>query len=176
MALANHRIKLFSNAKDLETFVNTAAAAAALVGGAQAFGFTFGSVGETLVIEGSSDGGHDFSTFRRTFAVGAAGPHADIAALLAELNTAARWDGASLPTEFVISNSGNQVIITHALTGDGYALRIGGGSSAIGPADDEDLLFGPGSKAAGNKGSSGLLTVVDVLSDDNGSLVLVYTV
>jgi len=176
MALADHRIRVFQNAADLEQFITTAAAAAVLLGGVQTFGFTFGSVNEILVVEGSADGGNTWTAFRRTFTVGAAGPHANIAALLAELNTGARWDGAVLPTEFVISNTGDRLTITHALIDPGYALRIAPGSSAIGATTDEDLLFSEGASAVGNKGSVGLLTVEHLLLDDNGAFILVYTV
>lgn len=176
MALADHRIRTFKDVIDMQQFINTAAAEAVFTGVAQTFAFTFGGVGETLIIEGSVDGGETFSAFRRTFTVGAAGPHADIAALLAELNTAARWDGAALPTEFVISNSGNQLIITHAEVGSDYALRISPESSAIGVVTDSDLLFVGGSTARGIFGSVGLLTVEHILTDDNGTHILVYTV
>lgn len=176
MGLANHRVRTFQNAAELQTFINTASIAATLVGGTQTFGFTFGGVGETLVVEGSSDGGATWHAFRRVFTVGAAGPHASIAALLAELNTAARWDGASLPTEFTIANTGDALTITHALNGPGYALRIGAGSSALGSVANEDLLFDEGARAVGNQGSSALLTVEQLITTGGGTFVLVYTV
>ena len=177
MALANHRVRVFKNVKDLEIFINTAAAAAVLVSGAHTFGFTFGGVGETLVVEGSNDRGQTWAAFSRTFTVGAAGPHANIAALLAELNTAARWDGASLPTEFVITNAGDTLLFTHAITSELSSIRIAPtGSTAIGPTTDEDLQLTAGQLALGSRGSVGLLTVEQIFTDDNGSFILVYTV
>lgn len=176
MALANHRIRTFKNVIEMQQFINTAAVEAVLTGAVQTFGFTFGGVGETLIVEGSNDGGNSFSEFQRTFTVGAVGPHASIAALVAELNTAARWDGAVLPTEFVISNSGDQLTITHAEKGSDYALRISPQSSAIGAVPNADLLLVADSIARGVFGSDGLLTVEHILTDDNGTHVLVYTV
>lgn len=176
MALADHRIRVFKNPSRLERFINTAAAAPVLVSGSHTFGFTFGAVGETLIVEGSVDGGLTFTAFKRTFAVLDVGAHANIAALLAEVNTDAQWDGGTLPTEFLITNSSDTLVITHAEVGEEFALRISLESTALGAVTDEDLLFTAGVVARGGFGSVGLLTVEHLLTDDNGTLILVYTV
>lgn len=175
MALANHRVTALPSARALEQFLTTEEAAAALIGGTQTFPFTFD--GSVLVVEGSNDGGVSWEAFRRTCIITAAGPHANIAALLAELNTAAQWDGGILPTQFVISNVGDKLVITHAVAGAADGLRISPHSDAIGSVSDESLLFGPNRAAFGTKyGSIGLLTVVDVFQDNSGQYVVVYTV
>jgi hypothetical protein len=159
----------------LEQFIRQAAAAAVLLGGIQTFPFTFAYTG-TLIVEGSADGGLSWTAFRRVWAPGSLGPFANIAALLAELNTAANWDGASLPTEFTIANTGDQVSITHAQVGAGFALRIGQGSGAVGAVSDETILLPARTKAVGSEGSSAIASVVELFTDDNGRLILVYTV
>lgn len=174
MAIANYKIKLFKNVSEAEFFIKTAITAAVLTGGDQTFGFTFGAVGESLIVEGSSDGGVTFSAFKRTLTIADAGAHANIAALLAEINTGANWDGGVLPTEFVITNATNALVITHALEGNDHALRISPDSTAIGLTTDADLLFVANVKGQGNKGSKNLSTVEHVSTDDNGTIILAY--
>jgi len=176
MALANYRVMALPSMRALEQFLTTEMAKAFLIGGTQTFPFTCG-VGEILVVEGSNDGGVSWEAFNRYCTISSAGPHADIAALLAELNTAARWDGGALPTEFVISNSGDKLVITHAIKDPAYGLRVSKRSTVIGAVSDADLLFGPNVPAFGTKyGSVGLLTVVDIFPDNSGQYILVYTV
>lgn len=111
-----------------------------LTSAAHTFGFT-ATIGETLVIERSNDGGATWVAGTRTFTFGAVGPFANIAALLAEINTAARWNGGTLPTEFVITNSGNALVITGATGGSLQGLRIGAASTALGATTNTDLQF-----------------------------------
>ena len=175
MALADHRVTALPSARALEQFLTTEEAAAVLIGGTQTFPFTFD--GSVLTIEGSNDGGVSWEAFRRTCIISVAG-HANIAALLAELNTGARWDTSPVvPTEFVISNVGDKLVITLVTAGAADGLRISPHSTAIGSVSDESLLFGPNRAAFGTKyGSIGLLTVVDVFQDNSGQYVVVYTV
>ena len=176
MALADHRVAALPSVKALEQFITTEEAAAALIGGIQTFPFTFD--GSVLTVEGSNDGGVNWDAFQHTCIIADAGPHANIAALLAELNTGARWDTSpAIPTEFVISNVGDKLVITHATIGAADGLRISPHSDSIGSVSDESLLFGPNRAAFGTKyGSVGLLTVVDVFQDNSGQYVVVYTV
>lgn len=110
-----------------------------LTGGLQTFPFT-AVVPETLVVQVSTDGGATWGT-TRTFTHAAAGPHADIAALLAAINTAGNWDGGTLPTQFTVSNSGNRLVITGATAGSLQALRIGSASTGIGVTSNGELMF-----------------------------------
>lgn len=112
---------------------------AILLGGTQTFPFT-ATPAETLVVQISADGGATWGT-TRTFTFASAGPYADIAALLAEINTAGNWDGSVLPTQFAISNTGNKLKITSTGTGSLVALRIGAASTALGATTSTDLLF-----------------------------------
>lgn len=175
MAITNFRVRTFKNIADLEFFVKTAIAGGVLTSADHTFAFTFDG-GATLIVEGSNDGGESFYVFRRTFTVGTLGPHANITALLAELNTAARWDGAALPTEFLITNNGNKLVITHQSLGSDFALRISPESSALGADTAVNLQFAAGAKAIGNKGSDDLQSVVNISSDDNGTFILSYLV
>lgn len=175
MAIANFRVRTFKNIADLEFFIKTAIAGGVLTSGDHTFGFTF-AAGATLIVEGSNDGGESFHMFRRSFAVGSVGPHADIAALLGELNTGARWNGASLPTEFLITNSVNKLVITNQSPGADFALRIGSESSALGGDTAVNLQFTASVKALGNKGSDDLQSIVNITPDDNGTFILSYLV
>lgn len=112
---------------------------AVLLGTAQTFPFT-AVVGETLIVQVSTDGGSTW-TMTRTFTHASAGPHADIVALLAALNTAGNWDGAALPTQFVIDNVGNQLRITSDGEGSLTGIRIGSASTGIGVTADSELGF-----------------------------------
>jgi hypothetical protein len=174
--LANYRVMALPSLSALEQFITTEMVEAALIGGTQTFPFTCG-VGEILEVEGSNDGGVSWGAFNRYCTISAAGPHADIAAILTELNTAGRWNGGSLPTEFVISNSGNKLVITHAINGTAYGLRVSGRSTVIGKTSNVDLLFGANVPAFGTKyGSVGLVSVIDIFQDNSGQYILVYTV
>lgn len=97
-------------------------------------------VGETLVVQLSADGGGTWTT-TRTFTHASVGPHANIAALLGAINTAANWDGGSLPTQFTITNVGNKLRIESASTGSLAALRIGSASTGIGATTNGELQF-----------------------------------
>lgn len=108
----------------------------------QAFAFT-GVIGETLVVQVSADGGATWPTTRTfTFDAGNQGPHADIDALVAAINTASDWDGGTLPTQFVITaGDGDEVVITGANAGSLHALRIGSASTALGATATSELGF-----------------------------------
>jgi hypothetical protein len=106
---------------------------------AHTFPFT-AVVGETLLVQISTDGGATYPT-TRTFTHAAAGPHANIAALLAAINTAGNWDGGTLPTQFVVTNSGNTLVITGATGGSLRGLRIGSASTGIGVTSNGEIGF-----------------------------------
>ncbi len=143
-------------ASDTGTDVEFHDVSAVLTGGNQTFPFTAVN-GETLVIELSADGGTTFPTSRTfTAATGSLGPHANIAALLGMLNTAARWDGGTLPTQFTISNNGNALVITSAATGATAGIRIGAASTGIGATSSSDYLFTSGQSDVGEENLQGL--------------------
>jgi hypothetical protein len=125
--------------KDVE-FVDISAV---LLGGTQTFPFS-STNSETLVIERSSDAGATWTAGSRTFTFSGTGPYADIDALIVALNTAARWDGGTLPTTFTIAKSGSKIQITSTGTGSLVGLRIGSASTAIGATANADLLFTSG--------------------------------
>lgn len=131
--------------------------AAVLTGVAQTFPFT-ATNGNTMLVDVSTDGGATFPVTRTfTWDAGSVGPHADIAAVLAVLNTAARWDGGVVPTQFTITNSGNQIVLTSTLTGGGAALRIGAGSTGVLPgATNAKLQFAIGAQDIGEENIQGL--------------------
>lgn len=136
-----------TSGKGLATVVGDSAV---LTGGAQTFPFNE-TAGETLIVEGSDDGGDTFTYFSRTFTFPASSSgFAAIANLLSDINTAGSWDGAALPTEFVITNTGNALVITMADSGDKYAIRIGAASTAIGLTTDADLLYVAGAEDVGD--------------------------
>jgi hypothetical protein len=139
--------------KDVE-FVDIAAV---LTGGTQTFPFNE-TTGETLIIEGSDDGGDTWAAFSRTFTSPSTGSaFADISALLTFLNTAGSWDGGTLPTEFTISNNGDQLVITSAATGSTAAIRIGAASTAVGATANTDLLYTVGDSDVGEENLSGTI-------------------
>lgn len=136
-----------TSGKGLATVVGDSAV---LTGGTQTFPFNE-TTGETLIVEGSDDGGSTWTYFSRTFTFPATGSaFANIAALLADINTAGSWDGAALPTEFVVTNAADTLVITAADSGDRYAIRIGAASTAIGVATDADLLYVSGASDVGD--------------------------
>ncbi len=109
----------------------------------QSFPFS-STASETLVIESSNDGGLTWTALTRTFTFPGVGPYANMTALLAVLNTAGNWDGATLPTTFTISNLVDQLVITSTAAGQLVGLRIGAASTAIGATPASDLLFTSG--------------------------------
>lgn len=113
--------------------------AAVLTSTAHTFPFT-AVVGETLIVQVSTDGGATWP-ISRTFTHASAGPHANIAALLAAINTAGNWDGGTLPTQFTITNSSNQLVITSASTGSLIGLRIGSASTGLGVTTNGEIGF-----------------------------------
>ncbi len=127
---------------------------AVLTGGTQTFPFT-ATISETLIVQVTQDGGATWP-ITQTFTFNATGPYADIDALLAVLNTAARWTGGVLPSNFVIGKSGNKITITHAIGGSGFGLRIGSSSTAIGSDTDNDLLFTSLQSDVGEENLNGL--------------------
>lgn len=107
--------------------------------GAQTFPFAT-TLGETLQIEYSTDGGSTYGGLR-TFTFPSTGNQANITALLGVLNTAANWDGGTLPTTFTISADGNTLQLVTTASGGQIGLRVRGTSTAIGPTAGSDLLF-----------------------------------
>lgn len=131
--------------------------AAAVTGGDQTFAFNE-TLGETLIIEGSDDGGLTWTAFVRTFTFSTTGSaYANIAALLAAINTAADWDGATLPTEFVITNNVDKLVITSAATGSLAGIRVATASTAIGAGAGADLLFTGDQADIGEENLQGLI-------------------
>lgn len=116
--------------------------APALLTGTAAQTFPFSSTtSETLVIESSADGGSTWTALTRTFTFPGVGPYANVAALLAAINTAGNWDGGTLPTTFTISSVGDILTITSTATSNLVGLRIGSASTAIGVTTSSDILF-----------------------------------
>jgi len=114
---------------------------AAITGGTQMFPFNE-TTGETIVIEQTNDGGVTWTAGTRTFTFSTTGSaYADIATLLAAINTAADWDGATLPTTFLVSNNVDKLVFTTVASGSLVGIRIGAASTAIGVVDDADILF-----------------------------------
>lgn len=115
---------------------------AVLTSGAHTFAWS-GTTGHTLLIQISTDGGATWPTTRTFTHDGTSdGPHANIAALLGALNTAARWDTGVLPTQFTITSSGNTLVITSTGTGSLIGLRVGSASTGIMPgATNAQLQF-----------------------------------
>jgi len=142
---------------DIGTDVEFKDMAAVLTGAAQTFAFT-GTIGHTLLVDVSTDGGLTYPVTRTfTHDAGSIGPHANITALIAALNTAARWDGGVFPTQFTITNTGNQVVITSTATGGGVALRIGAASTGILPgATNAQLQFAASVADIGEENLQGL--------------------
>lgn len=116
------------------------------------------TAGEILVIEGTDDGGVTWTAFSRTYTFPVATSPANIAALLAKLQTAADWDGAALPTEFVITNSGDKLIFTSAATGSLAGIRVGATSDCtIGVATASEIELTNGDSDLGEENISGLI-------------------
>lgn len=131
--------------------------AAVLTGGTQTFPFNE-TLGETLIIEQSDDGGATWTAGTRTFTFPATGSaFADITALLAALNTAADWDGATLPTTFLISNNADKLVITTVATGSLVGIRVAVASTAIGVTADADLLYTGDQQDIGEENLQGLI-------------------
>ena len=135
-----------TSGKGLATVVGDAGV---LTGGTQTFPFNETS-GETLIVEGSNDGGVTWDYFSRTFTFSTSSSgFAAIANLLSDINTAGKWDGAALPTEFTVANTGDTLTITMADSGDQYAVRIGSASTAIGSTGNVDLMYTAGDSDVG---------------------------
>lgn len=114
---------------------------AVILGGTQTFPFT-ATDGETLIVQFSTDGGTVWAPTPRTytFATGTLN-FANIGALVTELSTATRWNGAALPSEFTITAVGSKLKITATTPGALFGIRIGSASTAIGVTTNADLLF-----------------------------------
>lgn len=128
---------------------------AVLTSAAHTFPFT-AVVSDTLVIERSVDGGATWAAGSRTFTHASAGPHANIAALLGAINTAANWNGGTLPTEFTVTNSGNTLVITSTATGSLIGLRIGAASTGIGASTNTKLQYTSLANDLGEENLTGL--------------------
>lgn len=123
---------------------------------AQTFPLTFGGASQTLVIDRSIDGGSTWTAGSRTFTSSSTGPYANIAALLAQLNTPANWDGGTLPTTFTISAATNTLKITGASGGSLQGIRVNASSTIIGATSNVNLRFTSGQSAEGVDGLTGL--------------------
>jgi hypothetical protein len=158
----------------------TVGSAGALTGGTQTFNFNETS-GETLIVNGTDDGGATWTAFQRTFTFSTTGSNfANIAALLGDLNTAAKWNGSSLPAtdgQFVITNTGDALVLT--ALGDWFGglrgIQIDATSTAIGATTDTDLLFtgdvyalGAGGTPIAGQGTADLY----LMSESDGSFVV----
>ena len=120
------------------TFVDVAPG---ITGTTQTFPWT-GTDAETLEVQTTTDGGGTWSVARVfTWTVGTIGPHADIDALVAALNTAANWDGAALPTTFTVGKDGQKIKITSVATGSLAGVRIASTSTGIGVDPDGEIGF-----------------------------------
>lgn len=141
----------------------------------QTFPFT-GTDGETLVIDVSSDGGSTYGTSRTfTWQAGSNGPFADIDELVAALNTAARWDGGTLPAQFTISSDGDKVKISSAGTGTLAALRVGAASTGVASGtSDSKLQFTAGQDDVGEENLTGQ-TLKFKLNDRDRTYSVVFT-
>jgi hypothetical protein len=130
---------------------------AVLTGGTQTFPFNE-VTGETFIINGTDDGGATWTYFNRTFTSPSTdSAFANIAALIGWLNTGTSWDGGTLPTEFVITSSGDQVVITGADSGSLYGIQVDAASTAIGSTSNTDLLFTGDVYDIGEENLSGLI-------------------
>lgn len=126
-----------------------------LTGASQTFPFT-GVIGETLAIQVSADGGVTWPTTRTfTFDAGNQGPHADIDALVASINTASDWNGGTLPTQFTITAGTNTVVITGTTSGSLAALRIAAASTALGVTTNSEFGFVALTEDAGEENLNG---------------------
>ena len=117
--------------------------AAVLTSGAHTFPFT-STQALTLVVEVTTDGGVTWPVTRTfTFPTPADGAYANIAALLAGINTGTRWDTTpDLPSEFTITSSGTgTLVITSTAKGSLSGLRVKASSTAIGDTTNADLLL-----------------------------------
>lgn len=133
--------------------------AAVLTGGAQTFPFT-ATPGQTLVVKISFDSGGTYPITRTfTWPAGGVGPFANIAALVAALNTASSWDGGTLPTEFTISNTGNAVTITSAFNGAATFIKVDSTSTGIGGAANASLQFTSNQTASNGTGTASAFRV-----------------
>ena len=129
--------------------------AAAITSGDNVFPFT-DTVAEVLVIEGSDDGGLTWTAFTRTYTFPVATSPANIAALLAKLQVGADWDGASLPTEFAITNNVDKLVITSTATGSLAGVRIGAASTCtIGVAANSAVQYTIGDMDVGEENIQG---------------------
>lgn len=142
---------------------------------AQTFPLTFAGASETLVIDRSTDGGVTWTAGSRTFTSSSTGPYASITTLLAQLNTAANWDGSTLPTTFVISATGNTLKITGATGGSLQGLRVNASSTIIGATSNADLRFSSGQSAVGVSGLSGLEFEIEINGRPHAYLVTFTT-
>jgi hypothetical protein len=176
MALPKQRVAIVNGPSELEWFLSRELRAK-LVGGTQTFAFNETS-GETFIIDGSDDGGGTWTYFQRTFTFTTTGSgFANIAALLGEINTAAKWNGGTLPTEFTVSNEGDKLVLKSAETGNSIGLRVNAASTAIGATPNTDLMFTGGvNTTGGNGGSQDLDTLIDIFPDNNGKYIVVYAV
>lgn len=127
---------------------------AVLTSAVHTFPFT-PTIGETLVVESSVDGGVTWTALTRTFTYAAGAPLANIAALLAVINTAGNWNGGTLPVNFLVTNSGNALVITSTATGSLIGLRIGAGSTGLGATTNTDLQYVSGASDLGEENLSG---------------------
>jgi len=152
---------------------NVATYGAILLGTDQSFPFTAVEA-ETFVVSYSTADPESWTAKTLTWTAGTKGPHADIAALVAALNTGSIWNGGTLPTQFVISASGNKVKIVSAASGPLAKLKITT-STGIGTDPDTELGFTLNQSGVGGLPLAGLTLEVDVTIDGVEQDTYVYT-
>lgn len=130
---------------------------AVIIGADQTFPFTE-TVAETIIIEQSNDSGVTWTAGTRTFIWPASVGQANIAALVSALQTAADWDGATLPTTFVISNVGDKITFTTVATGSLIGIRVAAASTGIDLiTPDGKFQFSDDQADVGEENISGLI-------------------
>lgn len=121
---------------------------AVLLGGVQTFPFT-AVLGQTLIVGLSTDGGTLYPTLRTFTWPAAVGPFANIAALVAALNTPSSWNGGTLPTEFTVGNSGDRITLTDAAPGTLQWIEVAAASTGNAGAANASLQFTDDQEAGG---------------------------
>lgn len=126
-----------------------------LTSASHTFPFT-ATIGQTLVVKLSTDAGATFPTTRTFTWPASVGPFANIAALLAAVNTASSWDGSVLPTQFTITNSLDKLVITSASTGDLAAIKVDSTSTGVVGSTSGKFQFTSNQTDTGENDLSGL--------------------
>lgn len=124
-----------------------------VTGTAQTFPFT-ATTGETLVVALSTDSGGSYPVTRTFTWPASVGPFANIAALVAALNTASSWNGGTLPTQFTVGNTGDAIKLTDLTTGVTARIKVDATSTGIAGAADASLQFTSGQTGSNGTGTA----------------------